>query len=117
MKMKAIKLNGNEMEQVSGGNFFADLEDVLRIIFAEPANPAQPENPAAPKPVDVLAGEYPMLVNKEHPVPETFVPQDLVMPDVKRVSDAVLLRRDAASGLEGLFTAAKDEKALSSFWP
>lgn len=34
---------------------------------------------AAPKPVDVLAGEYPMLVNKEHPVPETFVPQDLVM--------------------------------------
>ena len=52
MKMKAIKLNGNEMEQVSGGNFFADLEDVLRIIFAEPANPAQPENPAAPKPVE-----------------------------------------------------------------
>ena len=40
----------NEMEQVSGGNFFADLEEVLRKIFAEPSSPAQPADPSTPKP-------------------------------------------------------------------
>ena len=34
--MKTNELNVNEMAQVSGGNFFADLEEVLRRIFAEP---------------------------------------------------------------------------------
>lgn len=34
---------------------------------------------AAPKPVDVLAGELPLLINKDHPVPESFVPEDLVL--------------------------------------
>ena len=45
MKMKTNELKVNEMEQVSGGNFFADLEDVLRRIFGEPAKPATPTNP------------------------------------------------------------------------
>ena len=40
----------NEMEQVSGGNFFADLEEVLRKIFAEPSSPAQPGGQTAPRP-------------------------------------------------------------------
>ncbi len=35
MKEYMKELNMNEMEQVSGGNFFADLEDVLRRIFAD----------------------------------------------------------------------------------
>lgn len=34
---------------------------------------------AAPKPVDVLAGDLPLLINKDHPVPESFVPADLVL--------------------------------------
>lgn len=46
--MKTMELN--EMEQVSSGNFFADLEEVLRKIFAEPSSPAQPGGPAAPRP-------------------------------------------------------------------
>ncbi|MBQ7183938.1 MAG: hypothetical protein IJR97_08120 [Clostridia bacterium] len=48
--MKTMKLNENEMEQVSGGNFFADLEEVLRNIFAEPSAPAQPGSQTAPEP-------------------------------------------------------------------
>ncbi len=57
-------------------------------------------------------GGYLFLVNRDYPLTADYVPQDLVMPDVKRVSDAVLLRRDAAAGLEGLFTAAKEEKGF-----
>ena len=46
--MKTMELN--EMEQVSGGNFFADLEEVLRKIFAEPSSPVQPGGQTAPRP-------------------------------------------------------------------
>ena len=51
--MKTNELKVNEMEQVSGGNFFADLEEVLRRIFAEPNKPATPNNPARTKAVPV----------------------------------------------------------------
>ena len=53
MKMKTNELKVNEMEQVSGGNFFADLEEVLRRIFAEPNKPATPNNPTRTKAVPV----------------------------------------------------------------
>ena len=36
--MKTNELKLNEMKQVTGGNFFADLEEVLRRIFADDAN-------------------------------------------------------------------------------
>ena len=53
MKMKTNELKVNEMEQVSGGNFFADLEEVLRRIFAEPTKPATPNNQTRMKAVPV----------------------------------------------------------------
>lgn len=31
-------LNDKEMAMITGGNFFADLEEVLRRIFADDAN-------------------------------------------------------------------------------
>ena len=34
------KMNENDLEQVNGGNFFADLEEVLRRIFADDAKPS-----------------------------------------------------------------------------
>ena len=34
------KMSENDMEQVNGGNFFADLEEVLRRIFADDAKPS-----------------------------------------------------------------------------
>ena len=34
------KMNENDMEQVNGGNFYADLEEVLRRIFADDAKPS-----------------------------------------------------------------------------
>ena len=33
------ELSESELEQISGGNFFADLEDVLRKIFADDQKP------------------------------------------------------------------------------
>ena len=46
-----MKLNENDMEQVNGGNFFADLEEVLRRIFADDAKPKQQNNPTTPEPL------------------------------------------------------------------
>ena len=37
-------LNDMEMAMVAGGNFFSDLEDVLRNIFTNDANPTQQDN-------------------------------------------------------------------------
>lgn len=44
------ELKANEMEQVSGGNFFADLEEVLRRIFQDP-KPTKQDTPTTPAPV------------------------------------------------------------------
>ena len=44
-KMKNHELNVNTMEKVSGGNFFADLEEVLRRIFQEPTKREKPDEP------------------------------------------------------------------------
>ncbi len=40
--MKTNELKMNELEQASGGNFFADLEEVLRKIFREPSKQGNP---------------------------------------------------------------------------
>ena len=41
-------LNDMEMAKVAGGNFFADLEEVLRQIFAD-KKPTQQDNPTSPE--------------------------------------------------------------------
>ena len=51
MKANRMELTLNELEQVNGGNFFADLEEVLRRIFADDAKSKQQNNPTSPKPV------------------------------------------------------------------
>ena len=50
------------------------------------------------------------LVNKEYMIGADYVPDDLVMPDVKKSSSAVLMRKKAAQALEEMFAAAKEEK-------
>ncbi len=50
------------------------------------------------------------LVNKEYMIGADYVPDDLVMLDVKKSSSAVLMRKEAAQALEEMFAAAKEEK-------
>ena len=45
-----MKLSENNMEQVNGVNFFADLEEVLRRIFQDP-KPTKQDTPTTPAPV------------------------------------------------------------------
>ena len=49
--MKTNELKVKEMEQISGGNFFADLEEVLRRIFQDSPEPTKTGDPTSPKPV------------------------------------------------------------------
>ena len=55
-------------------------------------------------------GGYLFLVNKEFMLSADYVPDDLVMPDVRRRTGSVLMRREAAKALEEMFAAAREEK-------
>lgn len=54
-------------------------------------------------------GGYLFLVNRDFAISADYVPQDLVMPDVKRTGNTVMMRSKAAQALESLFAAAKEE--------
>lgn len=49
------------------------------------------------------------LVNREFAVSSDYAPDDLVLPNVKRTGNTVMLRAEAANALEQLFAAAKEQ--------
>lgn len=70
----------------------------------------------APEPVDVLAGELPMLANKENPVGESFVPANLVVLNDYCDSGLVKIKykntravKEAADALIVMLEAAREE--------
>ena len=88
-------------------------ETTLAKLYAEDAI-AAPENS---EPVDVLAGDVPMLVNADHPVDEYFVPADLV--ELRDILDKKLVKikykktrgvRTAVEALNTMLEAAKEDK-------
>ena len=98
--------NGLKTDGVAG-------ETTLAKLYADDAV-AAPENT---EPVDVLAGEVPMLVTADHPVDEYFVPADLV--NLKDVLDKKLVTikykktqgvRTAVEALQTMLEAAKEDK-------
>jgi len=54
-------------------------------------------------------GEYMILVNRDYTLSSSYEPEDLVKPDVRHDSSAILMREEAARALEELFDAAKEE--------
>ena len=98
--------NGLKTDGVAG-------ETTLAKLYAEDAI-AAPENS---EPVDVLAGDVPMLVNADHPVDEYFVPADLV--ELRDILDKKLVKikykktrgvRTAVEALNIMLEAAKEDK-------
>ena len=53
------------------------------------------------------------LVNREYMITADYVPEDLVMPNVKRINSSAMMRREAAAALEELFNAAKTEEVYT----
>ena len=53
------------------------------------------------------------LINREYMITADYIPDDLVMPDVRRNSSSVMMRREAAEALEALFNAAKEEQGYT----
>ena len=49
------------------------------------------------------------LVNRDFMISADYEPEDLVMPDVDGTSSSIRMREEAASALESMFQAAKDE--------
>ena len=69
---------------------------------------------------DTLAGAlspsgYLMLVNRDYPLASSYVPEDLVYPNVKHSSSSYQMRADAAAALEELFSAAKEEAGYTLY--
>ncbi len=99
------KLNGLEADGMAG-------RETQKILFSDSAIPA----PLPAEPVDVISGDLPCLVNKEHPVQEDFVPADLVYLKDVCPSDLVRIKYDsiqgvsaAAEALVAMLEAAKNE--------
>ena len=85
-------------------------KDTQTLLFSEDA----PHAPEPKPPADVLEGEFPMLVNAEHPVEEDFVPADLVLltdlcdPSLVKIKYAKTQgNRMATEALVTMLTAAK----------
>ncbi|MDO5435821.1 MAG: D-alanyl-D-alanine carboxypeptidase family protein [Clostridia bacterium] len=99
------RYNGLDVDGMAGNN-------TQSVLWSDAAVPA-PE-PAGP--VDVLAGDLPLLVNKEHPVDEDFVPDDLVLLTDIFSSSTVKIKykktqgvRAAAEALFEMLSAAQAE--------
>jgi len=58
---------------------------------------------------DLSLGGNLMLVNREYVLPADYEPSDLIRPNVKHDSSAIMMRAEAAHALEELFAAAKAE--------
>lgn len=78
----------------------------------EPTPIPTPEATIEPTPVPLDHDSYDSLyviINKTHPLPEDYEPNDLVVPNVLATKDGLQLRQDAATALEEMFSAARDE--------
>ncbi len=53
------------------------------------------------------------LINRDYRINADYVPDDLVMPNVRRKNNSVLMRAEAAHALEEMFAAAKREKGYT----
>ena len=106
---KAVKAfqrrNGLSADGVAGPK-------TLAVLYSEEAVSA----PAAAAPVDVLAGKLPMLVNRQHPVDETFTPANLVLltdvidPDLAKIKyPSTQAVSAAADALITLLQAARED--------
>ena len=66
----------------------------------------------APAPIDLDTNSITLLVNRDYTLSEDYVPDDLVVPDVRFTfsyyDDKKLMRKEAADALEDLFEAADE---------
>lgn len=98
------RMNGLTTDGVAG-------EETLAKLYAEDAKAAPEEEK-----VDVLAGDVPMLINKEHTVDEFFTPEDLVtVTDIIKKDLATVKYkktkgvRAAVEALKAMLEAAKED--------
>ena len=77
-----------------------------------------PTVPPAPATLNTDSSTLDFLVNRNYSLTEEYIPSDLVVPDVLHMSpddERRCLRRVAATALEDLFRAAKNEEGLTLY--
>ncbi|NLM86336.1 MAG: M15 family metallopeptidase [Clostridiales bacterium] len=97
------------------------LLTLLALLFAVPAfSHSSPPVPSPTPPPEAVKtsildlGRHLVLVNREHRISKTYIPQDLVLPRVatrkESLQEQILMTREAAQALEALFEAALMEE-------
>lgn len=72
----------------------------------EPTAEPEPQQPQVDVYTDSSMGR---IVNKEHPIPADYVPEDLSIMNVKRMNGEQQLREEAARALEEMYAAAEND--------
>lgn len=88
-----------------------NVEDEEDSLLPEDLNSILADNPTVP--LDLIPSSITVLVNRLYPLPSTYIPSNLVVPNVKfnfsYLSDKRKMRKVAADALEKLFEGGKKE--------
>lgn len=103
---------GNESDEFEYEYYYNDTdngEDVMDSI-SPTGNPAAGNGAGA---INTAPDSIKVFVNKEYSLPKDYVPDNLIMPDIKfysyDVPDKRYMRKEAAQALEKMFDAALDD--------
>lgn len=71
--------------------------------------PVESEDPVLEDPIDLTSFDsINVIINKKHPLPQDFVPADMVKPNVTCMKDGIKLQKEAAEAIEEMFSAAQE---------
>lgn len=79
------------------------------VPSSTPEVSAQPEDNPYPDSLFTDTDSILLLANKKHPLPDGYMPSDLVVPNVQERNGTWMLRQEAATALENMFNAAAQE--------
>ncbi len=73
--------------------------------------PSTSSDPVLDDSIDLVSlNSINILVNKKHPLPEDYVPEGMIAPDVLCMKDGILLQKEAAEAIKEMFVAAEEEE-------
>ncbi len=105
---------GNETDEFEYEYYYNETENENEDDVMDSTSPSEtaPKEDAA-KAIDTAPDSIMVFVNKEYPLPKDYVPDNLVMPDIRfysyDVPDKRYMRKEAAKALEDMFNAAAED--------
>ncbi len=106
--------SGNESEKYEYEYYYNDSSDGGELMDESQSHDT-PDDMSVPG-IDVNPDSYTVLVNKEYGLPEDYVPDDLIVPDIRFYGgfskDKSYMRKDAGRALEKMFSDAEKDNVI-----